>query len=695
MSDSPASRPNTVDISARAIVGLVSVGLIVMIARVVQLQVAPGTKLVDQVQPRISTVGVSAERGPIQDRRGRPLATSQFGWQVFIDPTEFPAQECDAEIYRLSEAMGIPAEQFGEKILLSMAENKRRAALMPPEPAPAPPSVRRWLGSIVGLEPKPEPAASVVGVSLEVPADTISVDDEVAQEPALHLIRYVRVSGVVSEEAADAVRALKAKGVHLEPRLVREYPGGSAVAPIIGKLGALPEPQSGAERSHDKALTGQAGKVSFVRDSVGRPLWMEPDSYSPPAAGAPLRLSIDLEIQRLSTEELVRGVYENNAAGGRLVVMDSITGEILAMADVVRHVPEAVPFPWANADGSGGGGSGERYITIFADPMREIDPALGRNRCVQDVYEPGSTFKPFVWAAVTQLGGVRESETLSTGMGSWTTPYGRTIHDVHKFAQLSWRDVLLQSSNIGMSQGALRVSRDQLRSAVVSFGFGSRTNVGLPAETPGILTPRSRWTQWTQTSVSFGQEVAVTPVQMARAFCIFARKGSLAGTLPVARLTAPEFPDRPEMFHRVVDHDVAQSVREVLSLAAAQMEKRMAEKDKTESHWRYAIFGKSGTAQIALGKPPKGKRKPAGNKGYFEKQFNSSFIAAGPTENPRLVCLVVIDDPGPELRPKLQHFGSHTAGPVVRRVLERSLTYLGVPPSPEASMAAPSGPIGE
>jgi cell division protein FtsI/penicillin-binding protein 2 len=161
-------------------------------------------------------------------------------------------------------------------------------------------------------------------------------------------------------------------------------------------------------------------------------------------------------------------------------------------------------------------------------------------------------------------------------------------------------------------------------------------------------------------------------------------------------LIAPEYPDRPELFRRVVDPRAAEEVRRILSAVAAQMEARMAEKDKSESHWKYAIFGKSGTAQIPLGKAPKGKRRPPGNKGYFEKQFNSSFIAAGPTENPRLVCLVVIDDPGPELRPRLRHFGSHTAGPVVRRVLERSLTYLGVPPSPESSrVEAPAGPVAE
>lgn len=682
-----AARPPRTDAAARALVGIVSAGLLVMVARVVQLQMRPSQRLVEQVQPRTSTLTLNPHRGTILDRRGREVATSRFGWQVFIDPTELT--EPDVDIARLAEALKLPATEFAERVLLTIAENQRRAELAPKTPEAAPPSIRELVGGLLGSRPD----VSVSRVSFDDP-ETSNIDDAAPEN--LTQIRYVRVSDVIEKETAETVKALKIKGVHLEQKLVREYPGGPVIASIVGRLGALPEPQSGAERSHNKQLTGAAGRLSYTRDSVGRPLWMDEDSFAAATPGKPLRLSIDLEIQRLATEELVRGVYQNNAAGGRLVVMDATTGEILAMCDVVRTVPEAVEFPWANADGSGGGGeSGHRYRTIFADPMRDIDPALARNRCVQDVYEPGSTFKPFVWSVVTQLGGMRETDTVPTGMGSWTTPYGRTIHDVHKFSMLSWREVLLQSSNIGMTQGALKIGRPQLRNAIVSFGFGQKTNLGLPGETAGILTSKKDWTQWTQTSVSFGQEVAVTPVQMARAFCIFARQGPLAGTLPTARLIAAEYPDRAELFHRVVDPKVVMSVREVLSGVAAQMEKKMGEKDKTETGWRYAIFGKSGTAQIPLGKPPEGKRRPAGNKGYFEKQFNSSFIAAGPTENPKLVCLVVIDDPGPELRPKLLHFGSHTAGPVVRRVMERSLTYLGVPPSPVSRVEAPTGPIGE
>src|SRR5262249_34987643 len=161
--------------------------------------------------------------------------------------------------------------------------------------------------------------------------------------------------------------------------------------------------------------------------------------------------------------------------------------------------------------------------TVFPDPLRSIDPAMARNRCVQDVYEPGSTFKPFAWAMITQLGAMRPEETVDTEGGRWITPYGRVIGDVHKHPTLSWSQVLVQSSNIGMGRGALKVGFDPMRSAILRYGFGSRTGLGLPFESGGRVTGKKSWSIWTQTSVAFGQEVAVTPVQMVRAFCIFCR----------------------------------------------------------------------------------------------------------------------------------------------------------------------------
>jgi cell division protein FtsI (penicillin-binding protein 3) len=467
----------------------------------------------------------------------------------------------------------------------------------------------------------------------------------------------------------------------------------------------------GAEHSHEEELTGDHGLINYIRDARGRPLWMSPGAYVPAQRGQDVRLSLDLEIQRITTEELRRGVNDADAAGGRAIVMDPRTGEILAMVDLVRPVPDAVPFPWADArpgDGKGHKRSDllyepeaapaphQRYITLKPDPGRAIHPALARNRCVEDVYEPGSTFKPFVWATITELGLAKPAEVFDTEGGHWRTSYGRLIHDVVKKPTMTWAEVLMNSSNIGMSKGGERLTFDQLCSTVHRFGFGTRTHIGLQGETAGIVTPRKLWSKYTQTSVCFGHEVAVTPVQMIRAFSVFARSGDLAGTLPVARLTAADAAT-PPMVHRVLRPEIAMMTRTIMREVAASMEGKMAaNKEHPESGWRYGLFGKSGTAEIPLGKAPEGKRRPPGNKGYFDRQYNASFIGAGPIEEPRLVALVVIDDPGPERVRTGTYYGAHVAGPVVRRVMERSLSYLGVPPSPApARETHPAAPMAD
>src|SRR5690606_716613 len=160
-------------------------------------------------------------------------------------------------------------------------------------------------------------------------------------------------------------------------------------------------------------------------------------------------LSVDLELQRIAEEELARGVEDADAAGGRLLMMDPDTGEILAVVDIVRDVPDAVPFEWEDQDAPRGpappAGGRPADSVLPGDEARQIHPALGRNRCVEDIYEPGSTFKPFVWAAVTELGLARPEEVFDTEGGRWHTSYGRYIEDVTKRARMTWREVLVNS----------------------------------------------------------------------------------------------------------------------------------------------------------------------------------------------------------------------------------------------------------
>ncbi|MCC5785463.1 MAG: penicillin-binding protein 2 [Phycisphaerales bacterium] len=621
--------------------------LFALLFRVGQLQIAPGDELASAVQQRQASLPVPAWRGEIHDRRGRVLATSTPGFRVFLDPwamREHTPEEFDWTIIELSEAIDRPAHEIGERLMRAVFANDDRAEVAASE----------------GRAPRP--------------------------------IRYIAFHGLLTPEQEARVRALELKGVHLERRQDRVYPGGEFVASIVGLVGFEHEGRLGAEHALEPSLRQRDGAIRFVRDADNKPMWVHPRGWRPGESGRTVRLSLDLELQRIAYEELSQGVELANAAGGRLVLVDTYTGGVLAMVDIVREVEDAVEYPWVPAgtprsEEPEAPESRQRYIAM---PRASVPhPAMARNRCVEDVYEPGSTFKPFVWAGVTELGLADPEEIFQTHGGRWRTSYGRRIEDVTRRDQMSWADVLVHSSNIGMVKASERMSDRQLHGLMRRFGFGQRTGIGLPGESPGIMTPLSRWNKYTHTSVAFGYEVAVTPIQMVRAFCAFARPGDLAGTLPVVRLTESASPGAPDpiVVERVLDADVATLARRTMERTVQNMERGVPIPGRPEDGWQYRMFGKSGTANIPLPPTPEGYRRPRWARAYFEGQFNSSFIAGAPLEQPRLAVLVVIDDPGPDRVRQRRHYGSWVAGPVARRVLERSLGYMGVPPdnTPELS----------
>lgn len=754
----------------RLAAGSLSVAFVVLMGRVVQLQVAPSADLKEHMRPRVTTVAEPPIRGDVCDRRGRPLSVTRFGYRLCVDPlimAEY-AQPIDDAIVKLAVATGEDRDAIGMALQAAIARNNEILAEQGAKPEPA--GLSRWLSRVLGREIatvdlKPavfgsvslpradstatsaritggEADASKLGTAELEPAnvDLASIEPiaaepvspgeqtgatvtatEAAAAPAKpsRPKRYLPLTSVLTDDQVAAVRSLKLKGVVLERVPVREYPGGAPAASLVGLVGFEQNGLMGAERLLDSQLRGRDGRIGFYRDRAGKPLWIEPGQVRPSLSGRDVRLSIDLELQRIATEELTRGVEEAYAAGGRLVVLDPLSGEVLAMVDIVRRIPEAVPYPWVDApkrpirrgekpppeprvlDGY------RRYIVIDHDANRDEFPALARNRCIEDVYEPGSTFKPFVWATVTELGLAAPSEVFNTHGGRWKTYYGRYVEDVTKRSTMNWAEVLINSSNIGMIKAAERMSYQQLHDTATRFGFGRQTGIsvnGRPwaGEASGLVTSMKAWSRYSQTSVAYGHEIAVTPVQMARAFSSFCRDGDLAGTLPALHLTAVEPVTRADgqsvrdtdfqagIIYRVLPPSIAVLTRETLKGVATNMESKYAK--PPPGGWRYSMFGKSGTAEIPLGKAPEGKKRPQGSSGYYDDQYNSSFIAGAPLEKPRLVALVVIDDPGPErvfAKPLPTHYGAATAGPVARRVLERSLTYLGVTPSPPPADATP------
>ena len=356
-----------------------------------------------------------------------------------------------------------------------------------------------------------------------------------------------------------------------------------------------------------------------------------------------MRLSIDLVIQEFAEKRLRQAVEEYNAGGGRMVVLDCGTGEILAMTDVLNHRPG-----WSEQ---------------IEDRFRKIHPALGRNRCVTDPYEPGSTFKSFIWAVATELGKAHPDEVLPLPDGPWRTPYGRVIREAHYYGPSSWRKVLVKSMNGGMAMVAERMTHREMQDAIRRFGFGQKTNCGLPGESAGMVTSPKQWKKYTQSSVSYGHEIAVTPLQMVRAFSAFARDGTMVPlriTARSANAAVNAAATGQPTVKRVLSPRIVAITREAMKGVMEEGSGRQAQSGK------FQIFGKSGTAQLP---------RPNG-KGYHEDRYVASFIAGAPYADPRIVVLCVLDDPDR----RKGHYGGAIAGPVVRDVVDDTLTYLGVMP---------------
>ncbi|MFW6059336.1 MAG: peptidoglycan D,D-transpeptidase FtsI family protein [Phycisphaeraceae bacterium] len=445
--------------------------------------------------------------------------------------------------------------------------------------------------------------------------------------------RYVVIDHRLDDERAARVRELDLSAVATEPVLVRDYPQDTLAGQVIGFTGRDGDGLAGLEAAFDDVLRPKPGRVGYLRDARRRTLWMRPESQQPHEDGRPVRLALDATIQHHAEQALAEAVESFDAAHGQMVVMDPRTGEVLAMANY--------PFFDPNA---------------FASAA----PEMRRNRSVTDVFEPGSIFKPFIWAVATQNGAARPTEMIDTTESGVYYTRGRRLRDARPHGLITWEQVLIYSSNIGMAKVGERLGIEKLHRAVKMFGFGEPTGSELPGEVGGLVRPASQWTHYSLTSIPMGQEVSVTPLQITRAFCALANGGLLVA---------------PTM--RVVDGNQVLPIQQrVLRPATAERTRQVMRRVVTEGGGRraqssmYTIFGKTGTAQL-----PDFERG-----GYHQDRYVSSFVGGAPLDKPRLVVGCFVHDPN---RSK-DHFGGTVAAPAVKQVLEQSLRYLGVPRDVEA-----------
>lgn len=428
------------------------------------------------------------------------------------------------------------------------------------------------------------------------------------------------------------VRALNLAGVGFLPESRRFYPKRYLASQVLGYVGVDNEGMSGVEYALEDVVRGEPGRRIIWTDALKRRAGSRVEKGSSPGRSA--FLTLDENLQHIAETELEAAVRESRAKSGIAILMKPGTGEILAMAS----------YPGFNPNRYG-----------------DFPQSHWRNRSVTDVYEPGSTFKIVAAAAALEEGVTTEDERIDCGRGAIQVA-DRIIRDHSVFDVLTFREVVEHSSNVGMIRIGQRLGRERLGRYVAAFGFGEPTGVELPAESRGILKPADTWGPVTLASISFGQEISVTPLQMIVAANVLAARGYLMRPKLVLGYAAPdgslERTARAEPVRRVLSEKTVARMRSLLEGVVERGTGRRAQIPG------YVVAGKTGTAQKAV---------PGG---YSKTDYIASFVGFVPAERPALTALVILDSPEGD------HSGSRAAG-VFADIVSRSLHYLGVPAAEE------------
>ncbi len=438
-----------------------------------------------------------------------------------------------------------------------------------------------------------------------------------------------------SRRVQELIEARKIDGVGFETEYRRFYPGVEVFGHVIGFTDIDDKGQEGIERTYNGLLGAQPGLRRVIQDGRKR-IVQEVEQVRPPRPGEDLTLSLDRRLQFLAYRELKAAVAENKAAGGSAVVLDVATGEVLAMVNQPGYNPNDLQ-----------GGEGDRR----------------RNRALTDTMEPGSTVKPLVVAAVLERGLVKPTTRIATAPG--TLKVGRNVvRDVHSYGTLDVTGIITKSSNVGVVKLAQMMSYAGLWEIYDRLGFGHKTGVEFPAESRGTLRDHTSWRVFEHATMAFGYGVSVTPIQLAQAYAVLAADGVKRPITLVKREGAPEET-------RVLSESTARAVRAMMETVVSDIGTA-----KRAAIPGYRAAGKTGTA-----------KKASGRHGYGGGRYQSVFAGMAPAGNPRLVMVVMIDEP----RGKY-YYGGLVAAPVFAKVMEGALRLFNVPPDdPEPSMLLAAG----
>lgn len=473
---------------------------------------------------------------------------------------------------------------------------------------------------------RPRAAVAALCGALE---DCTPKDREALMERFGRQSAFAYVRRQVSPEQARRVKALELEGIGFMKESRRFYPNKELGSHLLGYVGIDSTGLHGIESTYDSLIKGRAGTVLIQTDARRRAFSR---LEKPPTTGATLELTVDQYLQHVAERELHAGVEATGAQGGSAIVMDPATGEILALAN---------------------------WPTFNPNAFRHAREDARRNRAVQDLYEPGSTFKVVTASAALEEKVVQPGDLIDVSAGM--IRFGsRLIRDDHRYNVLSFSDVIVKSSNVGAIKVGLRLGRERLGMYVRRFGFGSPISPDFPSESPGIVWDPSKLTDSAVASVSMGYQVAVTPLQMATAVSSVANGGELVQPRVIRAVIrdGKRVPVPRKVLRRTISAGTAAELTRIME--------GVVEKGGTATRATldgYTVAGKTGTAQKLV------------NGRYNRTDYNTSFVGFVPSRKPKFTIVVVIDSP------RINKYGGLAAAPVFQRIADAALRHQGVAPT--------------
>ena len=436
---------------------------------------------------------------------------------------------------------------------------------------------------------------------------------------------FVWLKRQVDESVAQQIAAMGLKGIYQRKEYKRQYPEREAAAHVVGFTNVEDVGQEGVELFFNKDLGGRAGTRRVIKDRMGRVVEAVGET-TPPVDGRDLQLSIDSKVQFFAYQKLRDAVTANKAKAGSVVVLDAITGEVLALANYPSYTP---------------------------DKRRNLSGEQLRNRALTDTFEPGSVMKPFTVGLGLETGRVTPQSLIDTGSGKLHFA-GSTISDSHANGVLTVEGVIQKSSNIGTTKIAMQMPAREMWELFSQAGFGQKPQISFPGAVSGKLRPYKTWRPIEQATMSYGYGLSASLFQMARSYTVFSHDGQI---IPVTMLKSAE----PAVGVQVLSAKTAAQVRKMLQMAAGPG--GTGQKAQTMG---YSVGGKSGTAYKQVGK---------GYGNDKNRKYRGWFVGMAPIENPRIIVAVMIDEPSAG-----QYFGGQVAAPVFSEVVQQTLRMMGVQP---------------